>query len=390
LRPSIEVIGLENCTGCFACYNSCPYNAIEMVENDEGFYHPYINENCTHCGVCQKFCPVINPIRFGDKFSPKFYAGWSKNDETRTNSSSGGIFPELARYILENGGVVFGVAWDENLLPVHVKVTDVDELPQLIGSKYVQSNVGMAHKEALSELRKGKTVLFSGTPCQIAGLNTFLKYSKSKDKMITVGVVCHGVPSTLIFRKYLKWVKKKYNKKVVGIEFRNKQKGWENYQVVLKLSGGINIQEHYLLNPFYRGYLQNLYLRHSCYHCQFSTISRYEDITLGDFWGVPEELKDVRGVSVVIANTSKGLRLLKTLKNIERIELVEVDMETATQKNPRIVTGSFPIPEIRSQLLKDAREMSFEELMKQYFRPPNPVTFRIRRLIGGIMRRILR
>lgn len=390
MKPAIEVIGIENCAGCFACYNSCPYNAIEMVENEEGFYYPYINENCTYCGVCQKFCPVITPIRFSENVEPKFFAGWSLDEKVRIKSSSGGIFPELARYILENGGVVFGVAWNENLLPVHIKVPDVDELPRLMGSKYVQSNVGMAYKEALSELRKGKTVLFSGTPCQIAGLNTFLKYSKNRDKMITVGVVCHGVPSTLIFRKYLEWAEEKYQKKVVGIEFRNKQKGWENYQVALRLSNGTSIQEHYLLNPFYRGYLQNLYLRHSCYHCQFSTIPRYEDITLGDFWGVPKELRDKRGVSVIIANTPKGLRLLETLKELNRIELVEVDMKTATQHNPRITTGSLPIPEIRDQVLKDAKEISFGELMKQYFRPPNPATFRIRRMIGGIIRRILR
>ena len=173
MKPAIEVIGPENCAGCFACYNSCSYNVIEMVENEEGFYYPDINDNCTACGVCQKFCPVINPIRFVDEFSPKFYAGWSKDDDTRINSSSGGMFPELARYILENEGVVFGVAWNENLLPVHVKITDVDEIPRLMGSKYVQSNVGKTYKEALSELRKGKIILFSGTPCQIAGLNTF-------------------------------------------------------------------------------------------------------------------------------------------------------------------------------------------------------------------------
>lgn len=386
MKPAIEVIGPENCTGCFACYNSCPYNAIEMVENEEGFYYPDINNNCTRCGVCQKFCPVISPIRYGDEFSPKFYAGWSKNDETRINSSSGGMFPELARYILENGGVVFGVAWNENLLPVHIKITDVNEIPRLMGSKYIQSNVGTAYKEVLSELRKGKTVLFSGTPCQVAGLNTFLKYSKNRDNILTIGVVCHGVPSTLIFERYLEWIEKKYNKKVVGIEFRNKQQGWEKYRVVLRFNDGTKVQECHLLNPFYRGYLQNLYLRHSCYHCQFSTLPRYEDITLGDFWGVPKELKDEKGVSVVIANTPKGLRLLNTLKEIGRIELVEVDMKTATQKNRRIVTGSFLIPKSRNQLLKDARKISFEELMKQYFKPPHPVTFRIRRLIRSIIR----
>lgn len=360
-----------------------------MVENGEGFYYPNINDNCTRCGVCQRFCPVINPIRFEDEFSPKFYAGWSKNSKTRINSSSGGIFPELARYILENDGVVFGVAWNENLLPVHVKITDVDEIPCLSGSKYVQSNVGTAYKEALSELQRGKTVLFSGTPCQIAGLNTFLKHSEDRDKMITVGLVCHGVPSNLIFKKYLEWIERKYKRRVVGVEFRNKEKGWEKYQVVIRFEDKTKIRKYHQFDPFFRGFLQNLYLRHSCYHCQFSTLPRYEDITLGDFWGVPEELKDERGVSVVVANTPKGLGLLKTLKDIRRIELVEVDIKTATQNNLRIVTGSLPIPKIRSQLLKEAREVSFEELMRHYFKPPNPVTLRVHRLMKNIIRRIL-
>lgn len=363
MKPAIEVIGLENCAGCFSCYNSCPFEAIEMKESGDGFYYPYVNEKCKDCGICQEHCPVIRPVQPKVYDKPKFYAGWSKDDKIRIKSSSGGIFPELARLVLERGGVVFGVAWD-GLKPVHVKIGTQEDIQKLSGSKYLQSWVGSAYREAIEEAKKGKEVLFSGTPCQVAALNTFLS-DEIYQKVITVGLVCHGVPSMLVFRKYTEWIERKYGK-VSAISFRDKRKGWEDFCMVLKLENGKEIARYHYLDPFFYGYLKNLYLRSTCYKCPFAKIPRFEDITLGDFWGYPKELKDKRGVSVVLANTQKGLEKLLELRDKGRIELKEVEMEVATRGNPRIFKGELSVPPIREKILKEVRSKPFGDIIEEY------------------------
>lgn len=375
MKPAIEIIGPENCAGCFSCYNSCPFEAIEMKESEDGFYYPYINEKCNDCGICQKHCPIITPIQPAEVYDkPKFYAGWSRDDRIRITSSSGGIFPELAKEVLERGGVVFGVAWD-GLKPVHVKIETQEDIQKLSGSKYLQSWVGLAYREVIEEAKKGREVLFSGTPCQVAALNTFFD-EEIRQRVITVGLVCHGVPSMLVFRKYIEWIEKKYGKKVVSISFRDKRKGWGIYCIVLKLEDNTEIVNYYYNefpfysnDPFVDGFLKKRYLRSSCYKCPFAKIPRFEDITLGDFWGVPKELKDKRGVSVIIANTQKGLEKLLELKAKGRIELKEVEMEIAVRRNPRIFKGEMPIPSIRKKILEDVKNKNFDYIVENYLSP---------------------
>jgi len=377
--PAIEIIGYEICTGCFACQNACPKAAIEIAENDFGFYYPKINENCERCGICQNFCPVLNPRPSAGE--PKFYAGWSRDEETRIRSSSGGIFPEIAKYILENGGVVFGVGWDEKLNARHLKVDKIGDLSKLAGSKYVQSYVGSAYRETLKEA-ENKKVLFSGTPCQTAALRSF---GNSKE-IVTVDVVCHGVPSNLAFRKYLSFLERKFGKRVVNVSFRDKKEGWENFHVVSRLEDGSEIRRHHQLDPFFRGFLFNLYLRQSCYSCLFCSIPRFSDITLGDFWGVPKDLRDRRGVSVVIANSKKGEKILSDLLNLGRIELVEVPKEVATKGNPRIIDGKYAVPKERESILRRLKETDFEEIANNL--KPNPILFRVERLLAYFLRKL--
>jgi len=384
LDPPIKVIGPEKCAGCFSCYNTCPFNAIEMKENPEGFYYPKINENCTECGVCQKFCPVINPIRSEDAYSsPKFYAGWSRDENIRLQSSSGGIFTEIARYILEKKGAVYGVAL-KNLKAQHIKVENEEELELFRGSKYLQSDVGLIYKDVITEA-KNRLVLFSGTPCQVAALNTFLKESQYKDAVITVGVVCYGVPSHAFFKKYIEWTERRCNKKVVDIKFRDKRRGWENPSITIKFEDGSEMSKPHPYDLFFRGY--PLLLRSSCYNCPFALIPRFEDITLGDFWGAPESLRDRKGVSVILANTKIGEDVLEVLKRTKKIELLEVGYETATRHNPRLVTGKLRIPKERDRALADIQSLDFEEFRQKYFKTSNIVILKLYYIILKILKR---
>lgn len=221
-ETAIKIIKSNNCTGCFACYNVCPVNAIEMKYDDEGFYKPLISSNCIECGRCIKICPVIDNINSNKVLET--YAAWSNDEEILLNSSSGGIFSELALNILNDNGIVYGVGW-ENGEVKHKRITTKDGLRELQGSKYLPSFVGEAYKSVLEDLKNGKKVLFSGTPCQIAGLNKIVRH----DNLITVDLICHGMPSYKVFKKYCK---EEFLEEVKKVDFRSKKTGWINFSLV--------------------------------------------------------------------------------------------------------------------------------------------------------------
>jgi coenzyme F420-reducing hydrogenase beta subunit len=381
-NAAIEIIKPEKCTGCFGCYNACPFNAIDMKIDKDGFFIPFINQRCTNCGNCQDFCPVIskNKNDTEKKFQePTFYAGWSNNDDIRLKSSSGGIFPELAKYMLKNENVVFGVGWDDNLSPCHMKITEEKDLPKLMGSKYLQSNVGDSFKEVLSELKRGKKVIFTGTPCQIAALTMFTDHPN----LLTIDLVCHGVPSKKVFEKYIVQMEK--NRKVVNMFFRDKKRGWSNYNIKLNFDDGSNYEKIHKLDPFFVGYLQNLYLQRSCYCCPFNRIPRVSDITLGDFWGAPLNMRDKRGVSIIILNTLKGKKYIDDLVRENKITVEKMDYETATRSNPRIINGVLTIPRHRNTLLEDIDSHDFNYIRNIYIKMPHPLIIYTKALIRNLL-----
>ena len=384
-KTAIEVIKPEKCTGCFGCYNACPFNAIDMKIDKDGFFIPFINQRCTNCGNCQNFCPVISKSKkdtekeFQD---PIFYAGWSNNDDIRIKSSSGGLFPELAKYMLKNENAVFGVGWGANLSPCHMKITEEKDLPKLMGSKYLQSNVGYSFKEALSELKRGKNVIFTGTPCQIAALTMFTDHPN----LLTIDLICHGVPSKKVFEKYIVQIEK--NRKVVNMFFREKKIGWSNFNIKLNFDDGSNYEKNHKLDPFFVGYVQNLYLQRSCYCCPFNKIPRESDITLGDFWGAPLNMRDRRGVSIILLNTLKGKKCIDNLVRDDKITVKKVDYETATGSNLRIINGVSTIPPHRKALLEDIESNSFNYIQNTYIKIPHPTLIYTKAFIGNLLTKI--
>jgi coenzyme F420-reducing hydrogenase beta subunit len=353
----------KKCTGCSACVNACRQNAIQLVENDQGFLYPkIIATKCVSCGLCIKVCPVNNPP-IGNMHKG-VYAALAKNDSDRAKSTSGGIFACLAKRIIAQGGYVYGVILDDRLVVRHAEAHSLEELDRMRNSKYVQSDVGLCYRLAESRLKEGKPVLFSGTPCQIGALRNFLK--KEYSNLLTVDILCHGVPSPGLFRKYVKSEESLASASMTDIKFRTKVIGWKTSYCTRTFDNGAEASWG---DSFVPGFLENLYLRESCYSCSYATEDRQGDITLGDYWGykesAPEYIEDDdKGISLVIVNTDKGERAYRSIRN--QIASAKRTMDDAKKSNI-VLSG----PELRSAnydaFWQDAKTMEWNELTDKYF-----------------------
>lgn len=384
-QSAIEVIGYDKCTGCYGCLNTCPvHNAIEFKLTEEGFYKPFITCECVHCGYCQEGCPVIKKENTNLKEELEVYSCWSKDEEIVKNSSSGGIFSELAKVYLENDGVVFGAKWQNGEI-VHCGITKLEELKELQKSKYLQSKVEYSYTKIKELLKEGKEVLFVGTPCEAAALKKIV----NDKKLIIVDVVCHGIPSYNTYNKYITEILGK-NSKDIEVNFRNKNSGWENYSISYLENGKIVMEVLHKEDIWFKGFLADIYLNKPCYNCEFRTLPRFADITLGDFWGVPQELKNPKGTSVVTINNKKGKELFGKIKN--KIEYRETTFEIAYKGNPCLANHKLNDNK-RREFYKDFSNKTFEELHKKYF--PFPSFFKKcilfpRRVLGFLKRRIMK
>lgn len=334
----ISITQKQDCCGCNACAQICPKQCITMQEDNEGFLYPRVDtENCIDCHLCEKICPVSN---HGTERKPlKVYAAINKDEEVRKQSSSGGIFTALAEQVIKQGGVVFGARFDEQWQVKHDYAETMEGLAAFRGSKYVQSRIENTYQEAERFLKARRKVLFSGTPCQIAGLQNYLR--KEYDNLLTVDFICHGVPSPMVWRRYLKEeVARQCDRKnsvlshpiheedvlVEGISFRDKTMGWKKFSFALTLSttngSGEKIQfcscSPMTKNEYLRGFMSNVYLRPSCYSCAFKKQKSGSDITLADFWNIGlynKQLDDNHGLSLMLLNNSKGLCLANAIRS---------------------------------------------------------------------------
>ena len=309
------------CTGCGCCEEICPVKCITMKKNQEGFYYPFIdNKKCIQCGLCYKSCPTNNEIICQNNTKPNLYAVINNNQLVLRNSSSGGFFYLIATYIINNNGVVFASVFNDKLYKEikeesdklnFEKATSIEQLKGMMGSKYLQSFHNNVFSQVKNYLLQKKHVLFVGCPCQVAGLYSFLDKLKSSQYLLTVDLICHGVPSQDFFDRYIQDTEKKYNLKIKSFEFRSKDKGWKsNYSSKIIFSNGKVKYEDTLNNPYMICFSQRVNYRESCYNCKFSRIPRIADFTIGDFFGI--ETKSIsnkvykNGVSAVLLNNEKA------------------------------------------------------------------------------------
>lgn len=320
----IEIAHKEQCCGCSACVHICPKHSISFQEDKEGFLYPKIDlATCIDCGLCEKVCPVIN--QEPEREPLEVYAAKNDDESIRLKSSSGGIFTLMAEKIIDEGGVVFGAKFNENWEVVHDYTDTVEGLDPFRGSKYVQSVIGETYKQAESFLKVGRKVMFTGTPCQIAGLKKYLR--KDYENLLTVDFVCHGVPSPLVWRMYLEEESIRFGKDINAVEeinFRDKSTGWKTYSFSIKLSKNIVSSAVFTDNNYMGAFLSNLSIRPCCYHCPAKAGRSGADITIGDFWGIENvlpELDDDRGMSVLV-NYNENNYLPKALQTVRCGEIL--------------------------------------------------------------------
>lgn len=374
----------EDCSGCTACKSICPKDCISMEPDQEGFVYPVTDiDKCINCNACNRVCPVIKqegkivPSTFPAE--SKAFAAYIEDDEIRLGSSSGGIFTAIAEEIIKAGGVVYGAAWVDGVVR-HVKAESLELLPQLRGSKYVQSSIGDVFREIRDLLRNGTKVLFSGTPCQVAGLKSFI--GGDTENLILVEVACHGAPSPKALARYLEELRNNYGKDI-KLDFRSKPDGdWKNYKVTAFKDQKHFFYENQKENVFMKGFLHELYSRPICHECPFKAGVSGADITLADFWGIENVLpkfSSYHGVSLVLTHNSEGESLFKTLNNIQNQEINLID---AIKCNGALIRSEDSHPE-RSYFFSRIDTGSFTKLVNRClrFRTSTKVMLKLRSYI---------
>ena len=353
---NVSVVNYKDCFSCRSCFLSCPKNAIAMIENEEGFFFPKVTEDkCIDCGICVKKCPSLNKVE-RENFEQYGLAVIAKDNDTLLKSSSGAASSVIANKIVTDGGVVFGVAYDENLFVQHIACKDFSELERIKGSKYVESFTGDTFKEAKEYLENGQKVLYTGSPCQIAGLKKYL--GKAYENLFTLDLICHGVPSRKLFLKYLGWLGQKNKGKIIYYGFRDKDVGGWSCGGKVKTKTKTKTLEAYC-DPYYSAFLKSKSYRESCYACPYANTERIGDITIGDFWGVKKyypEINEKNGVSCILVNTKKGQLLLDSV--IETIDTIPCKIEEIKKENWNLNQPSIR-PEIRDSFYKDIDDDSY-------------------------------
>lgn len=355
------------CYGCRACEQVCNLGCIDMEFDNEGFIYPEIdNIRCTNCNLCKKVCPVEFNINMTD-YKQKVYAAWSNNEDILRKSSSGGIFSEIAINILNDGGYVVGAVLYEDMIVRHKIINNKNDLNKLRGSKYVQSSTENTFREIRKLLKNGEKVLFSGVPCQVSGLKMYLDiYKVDKSKLFTIDIICHGVPSPIIFKEYIKSIE--YNNKVNISDFKFRDKRKHKWMLSYYCEDNKRPKKYIIpmLSPYYYGFMKNMLHRQSCYNCKFASTNREGDITLGDFWGVDKFHKGLsteNGISAIIINTNKGNQLFSNIKN--DITAIDSKLEYVKVENKNLSNPSKK-HEYRDKIYLEYRDTNFESISKKY------------------------
>lgn len=359
---TIEVVKKELCSGCSACYNACPKDAIKMEYDEEGFLFPVVDEErCVSCGLCKNVCPALNPYKENDK-EPKVYVV-KREEQYAKASTSAGVFAALAEYVLENNGYVCGAVYDENFKVCHMVTDNTEGVNRIKQSKYVQSEIGLVYREIKVLLEEGQFVLFSGTPCQVAGLRKYLR--KRYDNLITMDILCHGVPAPRSWERYLE--ENIDRSKLKKVEFRHKGNyGFKTARICFTYDDGRKVVQRAGENPYYYQFQRHLGLRNSCTHCEGAVVPRVGDFSAGDFWGAskycPELIESDKGISILFVNNEHAQYHFEKIK--DKFSLMnETTVLKGMSGNRSKVTRYMHLN--RDRFLKMLQYMSFNDAVKK-------------------------
>ncbi len=329
LEAEYKSVSGTNCVGCGACKSVCPTGAISLHPDVEGFLCASIDTSkCVDCGMCYKSCSALNEPQ---KTDAKEIFAFKANDELRKLSASGGAFAALAKHILEDGGICYGAVQNDDFSVSHIRCDSIDSLKKIQGTKYVQSDMTACFESIKNDLSNGKTVLFSGTPCQVDSIKTYVKAKKINDeKLYLCDIICHGVPSPAVFKDFIEWLGKYYKSNVKSYEFRSKKISWRGNSCYVTLADGRELKNDRFASSFMNVYYSGRITRESCYECKYTSLERVSDITISDFWGLENTLpkfEDALGVSMIMVNTDKGQELFDSTEGFRE----KADIEKAKQ-----------------------------------------------------------
>lgn len=385
---NVTITKKEKCFGCGACINICPVKAIVMKEDEKGFNYPQIDESkCIHCGACVKACPYNN-LTINSDLKKHFYAVKIKDDNIRKISTSGGAFYGMASEIINNNGVVYGALYNKNLAVVHNRITKIEDITKMMGSKYVQSSTENIFGNVKKDVEAGKKVLFTGTPCQIAAIKSFLK--KDYSNLILCDIICHGVPSPKTFKDHLSYIEEKRKKNIKNYLFRIKDNGWHSTNHLEKIVyEDESIDSSSILSQSFKYFFYSCKtFRDSCFECPFSNVEhRLSDLTIGDFWGIEKNypsFDDDLGISLCIIHNKKGMKFFDGIKN--KYHIIETEKDKSLQENLIKPTDR---PENIEQFWKEYNEKGYDYVLKKYtpYGFKNSIIYSIKKLIKKIINR---
>lgn len=361
-------VDYEKCTGCGACVQRCPKRCISWTQREFGFRYPQIDKDaCVNCGQCEKVCPIDKALEVSAE--QKAYAAVHKDDEVLAKSTSGGAFTAIADAVFAQGGIVYGAAMLDGMQVKHIRTSGKDDFEGLRSSKYLQSDTGTTYQMVEQDLKQGKTVLYSGTPCQIDGLKNFL--GKDYENLYTVDIVCHGVGSQAYFDKYMDYARERYGK-IKALRFRSKEyAGWSccgGVVVVVDSSDCLKkIPYRDFDNYYYSYFLSGDIYRKSCYSCKYANTNRVGDFTLGDYWGVEAlnlPLQTENGCSLLLVNNRHAMQLLDEIESLDR---VETTVEQAAHCNKQLNAPS-KLMDSRQNRIGEYESMSGQQIQKEYLK----------------------
>lgn len=360
----IDKVKIEQCCLCKACFDSCAKGAISFTKEHKGFFYPEVDTSlCVRCGKCEDACPALSPLFEKEDGYPIAFAARSKDREIRLQSASGGVFYELARKVLEDGGYVCAAVFTADFRVKHIVTDNIKSLKDMQGSKYAQSDTVGFYKKIRQLLTDGKTVLFCGCPCQSAALRSYLK--KEYENLYAVDLICHGIPSQSMLDSYIELQEEKYGSRAVNLRFRDKARGWHMSSVRMEFENGKVYSEPMTIDAYMKGYFGNITIKSHCYNCRYKEFHSGSDLTLGDFWGAEVELDEIddnTGLNAVTVNSKKGKSLLKLID----VELVDVDIRTILKYN-KLLTESAKRSDLREEFFAFAEKNGRKEAIQKYF-----------------------